>query len=83
LKKKGFKEERVTTSRFDAIGTSTTLESNKILGMITGFGFAPASTKDQPLAETFFALRRHPHPGLASVGAPACGPYVVDKGFEG
>ena len=24
-----------------------------------------------------------PHPGLASVGAPARGPYVVDKGFEG
>jgi hypothetical protein len=37
-------------------------------GVITGFGFAPASTKDQPLAETFFALRRHPHPGLLSVG---------------
>ena len=53
------------------------------LGVITGFGFGPASTKDQPLAETFFALRRHPHAGLASVGAPACGPYVVDKGFEG
>ena len=52
-------------------------------GMITGFGFGPASTKDQPLAETFFALRRHPHPSLASVGFPACGPYVVDKGFEG
>jgi hypothetical protein len=52
-------------------------------GMITGFGFGPASTKDQPLAETFFALRRHPQPGLASVGAPACGPYVVAKGFEG
>jgi DDE family transposase len=53
------------------------------IGIITGFGFGPASTKDQPLAETFFALRRHPHPGLTSVGAPACGPYVVDKGFEG
>jgi hypothetical protein len=53
------------------------------IGVITGFGFGPASTKDHPLAETFFALRRHPHPGLASVGAPACGPYVVDKGFEG
>jgi hypothetical protein len=52
-------------------------------GVITGFGFAAASTKDQPLAETFFALRHHPHPGLASVGAPATGPYVVDKGFEG
>jgi hypothetical protein len=53
------------------------------LGMITGFGFGPASAKDHPLAETFFALRRHPHPGLARVGAPAGGPYVVDKGFEG
>ena len=53
------------------------------VGMITGFGFGPASTKDHRLAETFFALRRHPHPGLASVGAPASGPYVVDKGFEG
>jgi len=53
------------------------------LGVITGFGFGAASTKDQPLAETFFALRRRPHPGLASVGAPARSPYVVAKGFEG
>ena len=53
------------------------------VGVITGFGFGPASTKDQPLAETFFALRRHAHPRLPSVGAPARGPYVVDKGFEG
>jgi hypothetical protein len=53
------------------------------VGVITGFGFGAASTKDQPLAETFFALRRHPHPGLTSVGAPAFGPYIVDKGFEG
>ena len=51
--------------------------------MITGFGFGRASTKDQSLAETFCALRRQPHPGLARVGAPARGPYVVDKGFEG
>jgi hypothetical protein len=53
------------------------------VGVITGFGFGAASTKDQPLAETFFALRRQLHPGLASVGAPARSPYVVDKGFEG
>ena len=52
-------------------------------GVITGFGCGAASTKDQPLAETFFALRHHPQPGLASVGAPARSPYVVDKGFEG
>jgi len=40
LKKKGFKEERVTTMRLDAIGTSTILESNKspvgFAGIITG-----------------------------------------------
>jgi Transposase DDE domain len=52
-------------------------------GLITGCGCGAASTKEQPLAETFFALRRQPHPGLASVGAPAQSPYVVDKGFEG
>jgi hypothetical protein len=53
------------------------------VGVITGLGFGPASTKDQPLAATFFALRRQPHPGLPSVGSPALGPYGVDKGFEG
>jgi hypothetical protein len=53
------------------------------IGVITGFGFASASTKDQPLAETFFALRAFPDPRLASVGAPAQGVYVTDKGFEG
>jgi hypothetical protein len=53
------------------------------VGMLTGCGCGPARTKDQPLAETCFALRRHPHPGLASVGPPASGPYVVEKGFEG
>ena len=52
-------------------------------GRSTGFGCGPASPKEQPLAETFFALRRHPPPGLASVGGPACGPYVVDKGCAG
>ena len=52
-------------------------------GVITGLGVGAASTKDQPLAEMFFALRRQPHPGLASVGAPAQSPYIVDKGFEG
>ena len=40
-------------------------------------------TKDQPLAESFFALRARPDPRLVSVGASAPGPYVVDKGFEG
>jgi hypothetical protein len=56
-------------------------------GVITGLGFAPASTKDQPLAqplaETFFAARHQPNPRLLSVGSAAGGPYVADKGFEG
>ena len=52
-------------------------------GVISGFGFAPASTKDQPLAETFLAARRYANPRLASVGQPTGGPYVADKGFEG
>jgi hypothetical protein len=52
-------------------------------GVLTGFGVGAASPKEQPLAETCLALRRQPHPGLASVGAPALRPYVGDKGFEG
>jgi hypothetical protein len=54
------------------------------VGVITGFSFGSASAKDQPLADTFFALRAYPHPAVPSVGALARGPYVVvDKGFEG
>ena len=52
-------------------------------GVITGFGFAPASCNDHTLAETFFAARQHPAPRLPSVGAPAQGVYVADKGFAG
>ncbi len=56
-------------------------------GVITGFGFGPASANDHPLAETFFALRRAmpegPLPSVPSVGRPAEGCYVVDAGFVG
>jgi hypothetical protein len=54
-------------------------------GVITGFGAAPASSKDQPLAETFFALRDTAagRARLPSVGRPARGVYVLDKGFAG
>jgi hypothetical protein len=52
-------------------------------GVITGFGFAGASTADQSMAETFFAARRHPNSQLPSVGYAASGCYVADKGFEG
>ncbi len=50
-------------------------------GVITGFGFAPASCTDHALAETFFAARQRPSPPLPSVGAPAQGVYVEDLGF--
>ncbi|HEX6479972.1 MAG TPA: transposase [Ktedonobacteraceae bacterium] len=53
------------------------------MGVITGFGFAPASCNDHALVETFFAARQHPSPRLPSVGAPAQGVYVADKGFAG
>jgi hypothetical protein len=50
---------------------------------MTGLGVGAARTKDQPLAETFLARRCWLQPGRPSVGAPALGPYVVDKSFEG
>jgi len=52
-------------------------------GVITGFGFSAASATDRQVAETFFAIRHRPNPRLSSVGSPAAGLYVTDKGFEG
>ncbi len=52
-------------------------------GVLTGYAFGPASTKDQALAETFVALRAQPAPALPSVGRSHPGCYVTDKGFEG
>jgi hypothetical protein len=53
-------------------------------GVITGFCFGAASTADQQMAETFFAVRAEPNPRLISVGSAFfSGPYVTDKGFEG
>lgn len=52
-------------------------------GVVTGFGFGPASAKDQPLAESFFALRCAPERGALTIGHRAAGCYVVDTGFEG
>jgi Transposase DDE domain len=53
------------------------------IGVITGFGFGSASTHDQHLAATLFAVRQHPSPRLSSAGLPAQGSYVADKGFAG
>ena len=52
-------------------------------GVITGFCFGAASTADQQMAETFFAVRAQPNRRLISVGSVSSGPYVADKGFEG
>lgn len=52
-------------------------------GVITGFGFASASTHDQHLAATLFAARQTPSPRLPSAGLPAQGSYLADKGFAG
>ncbi|HZR44338.1 MAG TPA: transposase, partial [Ktedonobacteraceae bacterium] len=52
-------------------------------GVITGFGFGSASTHDQHLAATLFALRHTPSPRLPSAGSPAHGSYVAEKGFAG
>lgn len=52
-------------------------------GVITGFCFGAASTADQQIGETFFAVRNWPNQRLSSVGSASSAPYVVDKGFEG
>ncbi len=58
------------------------LISTNPIGVITGFGFGSASTKDSTLADTFLAARAHPEPRLTSVGRPALGDYLADKGFS-
>jgi hypothetical protein len=52
-------------------------------GAITGYCFGAASTNDRWLAEMLFALRQHPSPRVPSIGDPARGVYVADKGFPG
>ena len=52
-------------------------------GLITGFGFAPASSNDHSLAETFLAVRHRPTSRLPSVGSATGDYYVADKGFAG
>ena len=52
-------------------------------GAVTGWGIGPASTNDRLLAETFFAARADPQPGLPSVGTPVSDRYVADMGFSG
>lgn len=52
-------------------------------GVVTGFGFGPATSSDVALAETFLAARQQRLPHLGTVGQPAAGPYLTDNGFSG
>jgi len=52
-------------------------------GAITGWGIGPASTNDRILADTFFAARTVPQPGLPGVGSPISDCSVADMGFSG
>jgi hypothetical protein len=52
-------------------------------GAITGYGFGAGSAKEQPMTETFLAVRAHPQPVFESMGQPARHEYLADKGFAG
>lgn len=53
-------------------------------GVITGYGVAPGSTKDQPMATSLFMARQTCNPALLSAGTVTGGGYyVVDRGFSG
>jgi len=59
------------------------LVSSAQTGMMTGFGFAPASTHDQQMMETDLPARAVACEQLTCVGKPAQGVYIADKGFAG
>jgi hypothetical protein len=50
LKKKGFREERMTKFGLYAIGKTTTLESNKSLNQMDPQWYRPSKMEDNPLA---------------------------------
>jgi hypothetical protein len=52
-------------------------------GAVVGWGIGPASTNDRVLADTFFAARARPVPGLPAVGRPVSDCYAADMGFAG
>ena len=52
-------------------------------GIVTGWGFGPASANDRALADVLFALRAAPDRRLPSVGGAHAGVYLADSGFAG
>lgn len=53
-------------------------------GVLTGFGFGPASTKEPRLAETFLTARHDPRVGPTALATGPARPdcYIADGGFE-
>jgi hypothetical protein len=60
--------------RYEGFSLLTATDPTRI---ITGFCFSAASTADQSMAESFFALGARPNPRLSSVGSIGRGPYVT------
>jgi len=52
-------------------------------GVVTGFGFAPGSTNDRWMAESFLAARADPQVRLPSVEKGSRCPYIMNKGYAG
>ncbi len=52
-------------------------------GVITGYNYAPASHKEQVLAEGLLAARSGKGQALATAGRAGNGRYLTDKGYEG
>lgn len=51
-------------------------------GVLTGYGFGAASTREPQLADVFFAERSAGAPRLPWIGQSRPGCYLTDKGFE-
>ena len=52
-------------------------------GVVSGFGYASASTNDHPLAHSFFELRRQARPGFFAAAGRWARVYLGDSGFAG
>lgn len=74
----GFSLRRFWYEGFHLLGAATPE------GVVTGYGFGPASSNDRQLAESFFQLRASPGQRLwPAAGRAASGEYLADAGFAG
>lgn len=58
------------------------LDAVNPIGVMTGYGLAPASTNDQKMLDAFLALRSEPPGLLTCTGVSVCDTYLADKGFS-